>query len=82
MSIPRVLHSREARTEIPEALRRFRADGALAEPVIFGSHRRPEAVMIPFELYTALLPAIEEIQRAAGTRPDRAEPNPNDIEGR
>ncbi len=69
MSIPRVLHSREARTEIPKALRRFRSEGVLAEPVIFGSHRRPEAVVLPFELYTALLPAIEQIKLAADERP-------------
>jgi hypothetical protein len=68
MSIPPVLHSREARTEIPKALRRFRSEGALADPVIFGSHRRPEAVVLPFELYTALLPAIEQIKLAADER--------------
>jgi len=68
MSIPRVLHSREARTEIPKALRRFRSEGALAEPVIFGSHRRPEAVVLPYDLYAALLPAIEQIKIAADER--------------
>ena len=68
MSIPRVLHSREARTEIPKALRRFRSEGALAEQVIFGSHRLPEAVVLPYDLYAALLPAIEQIKIAADER--------------
>jgi PHD/YefM family antitoxin component YafN of YafNO toxin-antitoxin module len=64
MSIAHILPSREARTEIPKALQRFRTEGASADPVIFGSHRRPEAVVIPFELYTSLLPAIEELEIA------------------
>ena len=64
MSFAHVLPSREARTESPKALRRFRAEGAAAEPLVFGSHRRPEAVVIPFELYTSLLPAIEELEIA------------------
>ena len=82
MSCPRVLPSREARTEIPKALRRFRIDGALAEPVVFGSHRRPEAVMIPFELYTALLPMIEELKSATPERGRQGEHAPplNELE--
>ena len=65
MSIPQVLPSHAARDELPKALRRFRAEGASAEPVIFGAHRRPEAVVIPFDLYSQLLPTIE---RLAGER--------------
>lgn len=59
-----ILPSREARTELPKALKRFRAEGSASEPLIFGSHRKAEAVVIPFELYTALLPAIEELEIA------------------
>lgn len=73
MSIAHVLPSREARTEIPKALRRFRTEGATADPVVFGSHRRPEAVVIPFELYTSLLPAIEEIEIAQIVRERQVE---------
>jgi len=68
MSIAPILPSREARTEIPKALRRFRSEGPTADLVIFGAHRRPEAVVIPFELYRSLLPAIEEIEIAAIVR--------------
>lgn len=64
MSIAHVLPSREARTELPKALSRFREQGIAAEPIVFGAHRRPEAVVIPFELYQSLLPAIEEIEIA------------------
>lgn len=42
-------------------VRRFRKEGLTSEPVVFGSHRKPEAVTIPFEMYQALLPAIEDI---------------------
>ena len=73
MSIAHVLPSREARTEIPKALKRFRVEGATAEPVVFGSHRKPEAVVIPFELYTSLLPAIEEIEIAQIVRERQGE---------
>lgn len=64
MSIPEVLPSNVARDELPKALRRFRAEGESSAPLIFGAHRKPEAVVIPFDLYSQLLPAIEEIEIA------------------
>ncbi len=45
----------EAREQLSNALARFRRDGAAAQPVIFGSHRKPEAIIIPFELYAELV---------------------------
>jgi antitoxin StbD len=42
----------EAREELSRALVRFRNEGAAAEPIIFGSHRKPEGAIIPFEVYT------------------------------
>lgn len=59
-----VLPTSEARSVLPDALRRFRAEGALAQPVVFGGHRRAEGVVIPFELYAELLPVIEDIEIA------------------
>ena len=56
-----VLPSRDARDELPKALKRFRAEGIAAEPLVFGSHRKPEGVVIPFELYEELLPLVEDI---------------------
>lgn len=35
-----------------------------AEPIVFGAHRKPEAVVIPFELYARLLPVIEDLEIA------------------
>ncbi len=75
MSIPHVLPSHAARDELPKALRRFRAEGVSAEPVIFGAHRRAEAVVIPFDLYSQLLPAIEEIEIAQIVR-ERSQAGP------
>lgn len=59
-----VLPTSEARVALPDALRRFRAQGVLAQPVVFGGHRRAEGVVIPFELYAELLPVIEDIEIA------------------
>lgn len=64
MFILEVLPSNVARDELPKALRRFRAEGESSAPLIFGAHRKPEAVVIPFDLYSQLLPAIEEIEIA------------------
>lgn len=62
--MPTVVPSGEFREQLPAVLRRFRAEHAAAAPVIFGSHRKPEAVVIPFELYAQLLPAIEDLEIA------------------
>jgi antitoxin StbD len=59
-----VLPSSDARAALPDTLRRFRIEGSSAEPVVFGSHRKPEAVVMPFELYAQLLPVIEDLQIA------------------
>lgn len=59
-----VLPSREIRTELPKALARFRSEGIAARPIVFGAHRKPEAVVIPFELYASLLPLIEDLEIA------------------
>jgi hypothetical protein len=63
-----VLPSRDARDELPNALKRFRAEGVSAEPLIFGSHRKPEGVVIPFELYEEVLPLVEDILIARAAR--------------
>lgn len=50
----------EARETLTATVRRFREKGATAEPVVFGSHRKPEAVVMPYEQYTALRDLVEE----------------------
>jgi hypothetical protein len=41
----------EVRQRLSGILARFRCEGASAEPVAFGSHRKPEAVLLPYEVY-------------------------------
>lgn len=41
----------EVRARLSGILARFRREGAAAEPVAFGSHRKPEAILLPYELY-------------------------------
>ena len=55
----------EARAQLSRALERFRREGTAAEPVIFGAHRKPEAVVIPFSLYEQLIEAPAARRRAA-----------------
>jgi PHD/YefM family antitoxin component YafN of YafNO toxin-antitoxin module len=52
-----VIPSREARQHLGTMLQRFRQGEH--EPMIFGAHRKPEAVILPFEEYERLLD-IEE----------------------
>jgi antitoxin StbD len=41
----------EVRAQLSGILARFRREGTAAEPVAFGSHRKPEAILIPYEAY-------------------------------
>ena len=64
MSINRfeVLPTSQARSGLSAATSRFRAEGLLSRPVLFGSHRKAEGVIISVELFEQLLPEIESIQ--------------------
>jgi hypothetical protein len=55
----------EVREELSRALARFRREGAAAEPVVFGSHRKPEAVVLPFAVYAAMLAELRRHRSAA-----------------
>jgi hypothetical protein len=41
----------EVRARLSGILARFRREGAAAEPVAFGSHRKPEAILLPYAVY-------------------------------
>jgi hypothetical protein len=41
----------EVRAQLSVILARFRREGAAAEPVAFGSHRKPEAILLSYEVY-------------------------------
>lgn len=57
-----VMPTSEARTSLSSTVLQFRSKGILSNPVLFGSHRRAEAVIISIELFEKLLPEIENIQ--------------------
>ncbi|MDR2987131.1 MAG: type II toxin-antitoxin system Phd/YefM family antitoxin [Nocardiopsaceae bacterium] len=41
----------EVRARLSGILARFRREGSAAEPVAFGTHRKPEAVLLPYATY-------------------------------
>jgi PHD/YefM family antitoxin component YafN of YafNO toxin-antitoxin module len=54
MTDPVVIHVHplsDVRQRLSGILARFRREGAAAEPVAFGSHRKPEAILLPYEAY-------------------------------
>src|ERR1700678_1439324 len=54
MTSPVTIHVQplsEVRQRLSGILARFRREGAAAEPVAFGSHRKPEVILIPYEVY-------------------------------
>ena len=59
-----VLATREARAALPAMLERFRQDGADAEPIVIGAHRRPEAVVLSYERYLQLAGGRQRVAAA------------------
>ncbi|MEO5679178.1 MAG: hypothetical protein ABIS47_05855 [Acidimicrobiales bacterium] len=55
-----ILPTTEARAKLSQIASQFERQGASAEPVTFGSHRRPQGVIIPWALWLEILPAIED----------------------
>lgn len=71
MSITRprtVLPTTEARAKLSQIVAAFERDGVDAEPVTFGSHRNPQGVIIGWDLWLEILPAIENRLDAAETQ--------------
>lgn len=63
-----VMPTSEARAKLPSMLRNFREQHASAAPIVVGAHRKPEAAIIPFELFEKLLPLIEDLEIAETVR--------------
>jgi PHD/YefM family antitoxin component YafN of YafNO toxin-antitoxin module len=55
-----VLPTSEARQSLTQFLKVFREEGAEAEPIFFGAQRKPEAVVLSYEAYDALLDALDD----------------------
>jgi hypothetical protein len=61
-----------ARAELTTRVAEYKDLGAEARPIVFGSHRKPQAVILPYELFTELLDVAEgvpHIPKAAGKVP-------------
>ncbi|MEQ6896222.1 nucleotidyltransferase family protein [Microbacterium sp. KR10-403] len=61
MSVVEVRPVNEARAGLTGILRGFRADPDNAEVVVFGSHRSPEAVLIPYRRYVRQRDAADPV---------------------
>ena len=75
-SVPAVITSADARKDLPSITARFRQEGIDADPVFYGSHRKPEAVLMSMQRYEALMSALEDrmlqnLIRERLTRPHR-----------
>lgn len=58
----------DTRKSLSKTVHRFRDEGPDADPVVFGSQRRAEAVLLPFEAYQALLEVAEDAAIARRVR--------------
>jgi antitoxin StbD len=67
-AVGEVLPTSEARAHLTQITAELRTRGAAAGLVVFGSHRRPEAAVIPYELVELLDPVIEDLVTAARIR--------------
>lgn len=63
-----ILPTTEARAKLSQIAAEFERHGVNSEPVTFGSHRRPQGVIIAWELWLEILPAIEDRLDAAEAR--------------
>jgi antitoxin StbD len=63
-----VLPTNEARARLNQIAAAFDRAGMTAEPVVFGSHRRPQAVIVPWQLWRELAPMIEDAHDLATAR--------------
>ncbi len=61
MTIGEVLPTNEARARLNAIAATFDADGSHAEPVVFGSHRRAQGVIVSWELWQRIAPAVEDV---------------------
>jgi hypothetical protein len=50
-----------ARAELTTRVAEYKELGADARPIVFGSHRKPQAVILPFDLFAELLDMAEGV---------------------
>lgn len=67
----------DTRRDLTGHVARFRNEGLDAEPVVFGDHRQPEAVLLPHATFQLLLDVAEDIAIAERLQERFAEDNGN-----
>ena len=50
-----------ARAELTTRVAAYRDLGEEARPIVFGSHRKPQAVVVPYDLFTAMMDLAEGV---------------------
>ncbi len=55
-----MLPTNEARAKLNQIAAGFDHDGLDAEPVVFGSHRRAQGVIVSWQLWQRIAPAVED----------------------
>jgi hypothetical protein len=61
VTIGEVLPTNEARARLNAIAATSDADGSHAEPVVFGSHRRAQGVIVSWELWQRIAPVVEDV---------------------
>jgi PHD/YefM family antitoxin component YafN of YafNO toxin-antitoxin module len=52
----------QTRQDLTKILASFRANGKKAVPIIFGSHRKPEAVLVPAKVWQKVIDEIDDLR--------------------
>lgn len=60
VTITEVLPTGDARARLGAIARAFDELGISAQPVVFGSHRRAQGVIVPIALWERIAPAVED----------------------
>ncbi len=69
-----VLPTNEARAKLNQIATGFDHDGVDAVPVVFGSHRRAQGVIVSWQLWQRIAPAVEDAVNAGLARRRIGEP--------
>jgi antitoxin StbD len=72
--VTEVLPTNEARARLNQIAAGFDHDGPDAAPVVFGSHRRAQGVIVSWQLWQRIAPAVEDALDADLVRRRLGEP--------
>jgi antitoxin StbD len=61
LGMAEVLPTNEARAKLNQIAAGFDHDGPDAVPVVFGSHRRAQGVIVSWQLWQRIAPAVEDL---------------------